>query len=176
MNDASARHRALVLDPSDPMRSRAVVRHRSARREDLDGAASGAAVIATSSGTTTPEREWWRREAARLGSDWNAIMQLRALVAPLTCGICGAAPCVNPSFCAACRIAGSKGRGWHSGKLGTGRALRPQSKRFCIASVCVGKTHYRSRRTLNDLADVMPPRLPKSTRAWRNSDGVADEP
>jgi len=67
---------------------------------------SGAAVVAASSGTRTAERrKWWRREAARLGSDWNAIMELRASVAPLTCGVCGAAPCVIPSFGAACRLA-----------------------------------------------------------------------
>jgi hypothetical protein len=67
---------------------------------------SGAAVVAASSGTRTAERrKWWRREATRLGSDWNAIMELRASMAPLTCGVCGAAPCVNPSFCAACRVA-----------------------------------------------------------------------
>jgi len=67
---------------------------------------SGAAVVAASSGTRTAERrKWWRREATRLGSDWNAIMELRVSVAPLTCGVCGAAPCVNPSFCAACRLA-----------------------------------------------------------------------
>jgi hypothetical protein len=55
--------------------------------------------------TTTKSREWWRHEAARLGCDWNAVMELRVSVAPLTCGVCGAAPCTNPSFCAACRLA-----------------------------------------------------------------------
>jgi hypothetical protein len=50
-------------------------------------------------------REWWRREAARVGSNWNAVMDLRISVAPLACGICGAVPCANPSFCAACRVA-----------------------------------------------------------------------
>ena len=55
--------------------------------------------------TTAKSRAWWRREAARLSCDWNAVMELRVSVAPLTCGLCGAAPCVNPSFCAACRLA-----------------------------------------------------------------------
>jgi len=32
-------------------------------------------------------------------------MELRASVAPLACSVCGAAPCVNPSFCAACHLA-----------------------------------------------------------------------
>jgi hypothetical protein len=111
MNDDSARRRprlarvvpfdpnagTLVLDPSDPMRSRAVVRHRTARREDLDGAASGAAVVAASSGIT-----WCRREAARHGFDTFTS------VVPPACSICGAVPCVNPSFCAACRVADQK--------------------------------------------------------------------
>jgi hypothetical protein len=38
-------------------------------------------------------------------TDWNEIMRLRIAVAPLTCSICGASPCINPSFCAACQIA-----------------------------------------------------------------------
>ena len=54
---------------------------------------------------TTASRDWWRREAARLGCDWNAVMELRVSVAPLTCGVCGTAPCANPSFCAACGLA-----------------------------------------------------------------------
>jgi hypothetical protein len=65
-----------------------------------------AAVIAASTGPRTAGR---RERAARLGSDWNAIMELRASVAPLTCSVCGAAPCVNPSFCAACRLADQQG-------------------------------------------------------------------
>lgn len=55
--------------------------------------------------TTPKSREWWRRESARLGSDWNGIMELRASVAALTCSVCGAAPCINPTFCAACSLA-----------------------------------------------------------------------
>src|SRR5262245_46721280 len=57
------------------------------RRERIVSAAtlSNAAVI---DGTATvPSREWWRREAARLGSDWNGLMELRASVAPLACGV-----------------------------------------------------------------------------------------
>ena len=61
--------------------------------------------------TTAKSREWWRRESARLGSDWNGIMELRASVAPPTCDICGSAPCVNPSFCAACSLADQQRRG-----------------------------------------------------------------
>ena len=60
---------------------------------------------------TAKSREWWRRESARLGSDWNGIMELRASVAPLTCDVCGSAPCVNPSFCAACRLADQQSKG-----------------------------------------------------------------
>lgn len=61
--------------------------------------------------TTAKSREWWRRESARLGSDWNGIMELRASVAPLTCDVCGSAPCVNPSFCAACSLADQQRKG-----------------------------------------------------------------
>jgi hypothetical protein len=65
-----------------------------------------------SSATTTAEsREWWRRESARLHSDWNGIMELRASVAPLTCNVCGSAPCVSLSFCAACSLADQQKRG-----------------------------------------------------------------
>jgi hypothetical protein len=60
--------------------------------------------------TTAKSREWWRRESARLGSDWNGIMELRASIAPLTCDVCGSAPCVNPSFCAACSLADQQRR------------------------------------------------------------------
>src|SRR5262245_39487755 len=60
--------------------------------------------------TTAKSREWWRRVSARLGSDWNGIMELRASVAPLTCDVCGSAPCVNSSFCAACSLAGQQRR------------------------------------------------------------------
>jgi len=60
---------------------------------------------ATANSSTAKKREWWRREAARLGSDWNGVMELRISVAPLECGICGAVPCATPSFCTACRLA-----------------------------------------------------------------------
>ena len=69
----------------------------------MSSATLGSAAVIKDT-TTAKSREWWRRESARLGSDWNGIMELRASVAPLTCDICGAAPCVN-SFCAACRLA-----------------------------------------------------------------------
>ena len=59
---------------------------------------------ATADSSTAEKREWWRREAARLGSDWNGIMELRASVGPLAWSVCGAVP-RNRSFCAACRLA-----------------------------------------------------------------------
>jgi hypothetical protein len=63
---------------------------------------SSAAVI---DGTATIQsREWWRREAARLGFDWNGVMEMRASVGPLACRVCGAVRW-SPSFCAACRLA-----------------------------------------------------------------------
>jgi hypothetical protein len=73
----------------------------------------GKATVTNGSGDTrtAKSREWWRHEAGRLGSDWNAIMELRASVAPLTCDVCGSAPCVNPSFCAACSLADQQRRG-----------------------------------------------------------------
>lgn len=70
----------------------------------MSSATLGSAAVIKDA-TTAKSREWWRREAARLGCDWNAVMELRVSVAPLTCGVCGAAPCANPSFCAACRLA-----------------------------------------------------------------------
>jgi len=50
----------------------------------------------------------WQAEAARLNSDWNGLMRLRTSIAPLTCDICGAAPCINPSFCRLCRQTDAK--------------------------------------------------------------------
>jgi hypothetical protein len=64
----------------------------------------GSAVVIKNT-TPAKSREWWRRESARLGSDWNGIMELRASVAPLRCDVCSSALCVNLSFCAACRLA-----------------------------------------------------------------------
>jgi hypothetical protein len=58
---------------------------------------------ATANSSTAEKREWWRREAARRGSDWNGIMELRASVGSLACSVCGAVPW-NPSFCATCRL------------------------------------------------------------------------
>jgi hypothetical protein len=72
--------------------------------------------------TTAKSREWWRRESARLGSDWNGIMELRVSVAPLTCDVCGSAPCVNPSFCAVCSLADQQ------------RKVLPQSERVQLSS------------------------------------------
>ena len=45
------------------------------------------------------------KQAAACGSDWCGIaMSMAAIIASLqTCPTCGARPCVNPSFCAACR-------------------------------------------------------------------------
>jgi hypothetical protein len=59
---------------------------------------------------TVPSREWWRREAAREGSDWLTILsEYLALVGHLAgwpaCDTCGGQPCVDQSFCAACRVA-----------------------------------------------------------------------
>jgi len=58
---------------------------------------------ATANSSTAEKRECWRREAARLGSDWNGIMELRASVGPLACCVCGAAPW-DPSFDETCRL------------------------------------------------------------------------
>ena len=75
----------------------------------MSSATLGSAAVIKDT-TTAKSREWWRRESARLGSDWNGIRELRASVAPLTCDVCGSAPCVNPSFCAACSLADQQRR------------------------------------------------------------------
>jgi hypothetical protein len=67
----------------------------------------------TEDGTTPPSecvRNWWRREAERTGSDWQAILALHLWVLALcglvqACEICDAAPCRSPQFCKACREA-----------------------------------------------------------------------
>jgi hypothetical protein len=66
------------------------------------------------------DRAYWRREAARVGSDWAGVLATHAEAvtawrtrydpdyrgeASLPCSACGAAPCTNPSFCAVCREA-----------------------------------------------------------------------
>jgi hypothetical protein len=82
------------------------------------------APTAPASGTEpTRNREWWRREAARVGSDWSSIIALHTAAVmssrihhdpdcadmPMTaCPICGAWPCINPSFCDRCRKADAK--------------------------------------------------------------------
>ena len=67
------------------------------------------------------------RTATATAADWNGIMRLRLRVAPAepcpicgipyglirlppACDICGAAPCLNPSFCDACRPADANRR------------------------------------------------------------------
>jgi len=75
----------------------------------MSSATVGSAVVIEHT-TPAKSREWRRRESARLGSDWNGIMELPASVAPLTRDVCGSAPCVNPSFCAACRLADQQRR------------------------------------------------------------------
>ena len=75
-------------------------------------------VIPTSyyTAATFHDREWRRTEGRRVGSDWRVLLALHTAAvpphdpdytsAPMTvCPTCGAAPCVNPSFCAACRDA-----------------------------------------------------------------------
>jgi hypothetical protein len=61
------------------------------------------------------DREWWRKEAARCGSDWAGITRLlrerinylQHLIADTrSCDICGASPCVNPAFCNTVRVLG----------------------------------------------------------------------
>jgi hypothetical protein len=63
------------------------------------------------------DRAWWRAEARRVGSDWLAMIDLHlAIIAPLAaaphfsqaCDACGAAPCINPSFCGQCRKADAR--------------------------------------------------------------------
>jgi len=76
----------------------------------MSSATLGSAAVIKDT-TTAKSREWWRRESARLGSDWNGIMELRASVAPLTCDVCDSAPWVNPSFSAACSLADQQRRG-----------------------------------------------------------------
>ena len=74
--------------------------------------------IAPAGGTEpTRDPEWWRREAARLGSDWSRVIALHAAAVKswrvhhdpdcadmpiIACPICGAMPCASPSFCVAC--------------------------------------------------------------------------
>jgi hypothetical protein len=51
-----------------------------------------------------PERALERDpDITALNSDWNGITRLPISIAPLTCDICGAVPCINPSFCRLCR-------------------------------------------------------------------------
>src|SRR5262245_59330346 len=59
------------------------------------------------------DRAWWLVEARPVGRDWPAIIALHlATIVPLTtkrfslaCDICGAHPCINPTFCEQCRNA-----------------------------------------------------------------------
>jgi hypothetical protein len=73
-------------------------------------------IVAAPSGTDCPsfvsarDRTWWQSEAARVGSDWSGIIAGHlTVVARLAgwpaCETCGGQPCINPSFCAACRVA-----------------------------------------------------------------------
>jgi hypothetical protein len=68
------------------------------------------------------DREWWRREAARCGSDWAGIaqwvsMQINLLAHLLAdtqaCDVCGQTPCVNPPFCDVCRDIDRRTAGKH---------------------------------------------------------------
>jgi hypothetical protein len=56
---------------------------------------------------SAPRSRLWQAAAA-CNSDWNDIMRLGTSIAPLTCDICGAAPCINPSFCRLWRQADAK--------------------------------------------------------------------
>jgi hypothetical protein len=81
-----------------------------ARRGSVMSSATLGSAVVIEDTTPAKSRGWWRRESARLGSDWNGIMELRASVALLTCDVYGSAPGVNPSFCAACRLADQQRR------------------------------------------------------------------
>ena len=84
----------------DPQESDRAGRHDQVRNSTVPDA--------TAISATHHDRTWWRLETARLGSDWNGIMTLRASVAPLACDVCGVAPCVNPLFCEGCRDADAR--------------------------------------------------------------------
>jgi hypothetical protein len=71
------------------------------------------------------DRAWWRREAARAGSDWVGILatHAKAIAAwrrrhdpdydgatTTVCPTCGAAPCINAPFCTACADADARAR------------------------------------------------------------------
>jgi hypothetical protein len=87
------------------------------------------APTAPASGTEpTRDRDWWRREVERFGSDWRGVIALHTAAVmswrfhhdpdcadmPMTaCPICGASPCINPSFCDQCSSSD------HSGPRGT---------------------------------------------------------
>jgi hypothetical protein len=81
-------------------------------RQDIEGAAppDATAEVAEVDGKAEHhrDREWWRKEAARCGSDWagiarllsECIVHLEHLIADAqACDVCGQTPCVNPTFC-----------------------------------------------------------------------------
>jgi hypothetical protein len=61
--------------------------------------------------STIPWRDWWTTEAERSGSDWSGVVDAHFRVcgrlrgSMTACSMCGAAPCINPSFCKGCRDA-----------------------------------------------------------------------
>jgi hypothetical protein len=72
------------------------------------------AIIATATAATFHDREWWRTEGRRVGTNWRVVLALHTAAVPpyepdytsspmTVYPTCGAAACVNPSFCAACR-------------------------------------------------------------------------
>ena len=79
------------------------------RASETDRAGSAIEHIDTTSAisaaTVAHCRAWWQAEAPRVGSDWDAIMRLRIAVGPLTCAMCGVAPCASPAWCMTCRRA-----------------------------------------------------------------------
>jgi hypothetical protein len=95
-------------------------------RQDIEGAAppDATAEVAEVDGKAEHhrDREWWRKEAARCGSDWAGIAQLLSkrinhlahLIADMqACAVCGALPCVNPTFCDVCSDTDRRTAGKH---------------------------------------------------------------
>src|SRR5262249_6274125 len=102
---------APALTGRDP---RVTDRHNGTIESPPNTAGHGAAIDAAHH-----DRAWWRGEARRLGADWPAAVALHvaiivrfAAAARLSpaCDTCGVVPCVNPSYCEACRQADARVR------------------------------------------------------------------
>jgi hypothetical protein len=99
-----------------------------------------------------------------LNSDWNGITRLRTSIAPLTCDICGAAPCIQTSFCRLCRQLDAKAarmrpaakaewlRGLSDDGVSLERVYAELNQRDQAAASTVEALMYLLRRGVDELA------------------------